>query len=591
MWQSLFETGEWQKWFVLCSIPILLALLILNIVPAALAFTVLAAVYVLLDIVSIPQFLGGFTNTALMTLILLLICSMAVERSQLIQYFSRQMIQQDEKRSFIRLISVSALLSAFINNTAVVAAFLGQIMRQKHIAASRLLIPLSYATILGGITTLVGTSTNMVVNSFVVNAGYDPLKMFSFALVGVPIMLVCLGIVYWRRNHLPNHQPSATDETAAYFLTAAVGAESDLIGKTIKSGGIGQLDGLFLLEIIRDGRLISPVSQFEIIMQGDHLIFAGSLENVQLLQKFKHLQLLGGAANEVLKSNLVEVIITNESELLYSTLEKVDFNNRFHAAVVGIRRGNKRLTGRLDRIPLRVGDALLLAIADTFYRQRTNERNFHILNQNDKHSHTLSKGKSILVALSFVLVILASALEILSLFKGLLMLLGLYLLTGCLSLDQMRRRFPFDLLLVIGSALVVSKGLETTGAAAMLGQAVMLLSPDNNAYLSLLIIFVLTVLLTEIITNNAAAALAIPLALQTAAALEVSYLPFVMAVVYGASACFLLPFGYQTHLMIYTPGNYRVKDFLRFGWAILFTYAAAALLLIPLIFPFRPASF
>ena len=119
----------------------------------------------------------------------------------------------------------------------------------------------------------------------------------------------------------------------------------------------------------------------------------------------------------------------------------------------------------------------------------------------------------------------------------------------------------------------------------------MLLSPDNNAYLSLLIIFVLTVLLTEIITNNAAAALAIPLALQTAAALEVSYLPFVMAVTYGASACFLLPFGYQTHLMIYTPGNYRVKDFLRFGWAILFTYAAAALLLIPLIFPFRPASF
>ena len=577
-----------QKWFVILSIPVLLSLLIMNIVPAALAFTVLAGIYVLFDIVTIPQFLQSFTSMGLITLILLLLCSLAVERSLLVHYFTRKLFTDNERMSFIRLISASSILSAFINNTAVVAAFLGSVVRQKHIAPSRLLIPLSFATIFGGITTLVGTSTNLVVNTFVVDAGLPPLNMFTFTIVGLPTALICLSALYFLRHRLPSNRAVHSEEEAStYFLTAEVGEHSDLIGKTIRSSGLGRLDKLSLLEIVRNGRLISPVVKNEIILAGDHLVFTGSVGDVQALQPYTDLHLIGGNASELLKSNLVEVLISNESELLYNTLAAVDFTSRFNAAVIGIRRGDKRLTGRLDHIPLRTGDALLLAVGDTFFHQRTNDRNFHIIDGSRHNGQSvLPKNKSIFVVIAFIAAILASALEILPFFKCLLLLLAAYLFTGCIQLSDLRRRFPFDLFMVIGSALVVSKGMESTGAATLLSEAVMAISPDNSAYISMILIFFCVFALTEIITSNAAAALVLPFALQTASHLGVSHMPFVMSVALGASACFILPFGYQTHLMVYAPGNYRVTDYLRIGWPLSLCYFLCVIILVPLAFPF-----
>lgn len=580
----------WSAYFVMFSVPILLILLILNIVPAALAFTVLASIYVILDIVSIREFLQSFTSMGLITLLLLLLCSLAVERSMLLHKFTGKLINKNERSSFLRLSALSFSLSAFINNTAVVAALLGTVMRQKHIAPSKLLIPLSYATIFGGITTLVGTSTNLVVNTFVVDAGLPSLEMFTFTWVGLPTALICLTLLYFLRKRLPYREnKNYQSETERYFLTAEIGESADLIHKTIAESGLLKLEGLYLLEIIRDGRLISPVAQSEILKQGDFLVFTGSVENVQLLQSFKGLNLIGGAAKELLTSNLVEVIISNESELLYNTLESVDFNRRFHAAVVGIRRGDKRLTGRLDRIALRTGDALLLAVADTFFNQRTNERNFHIISDTKNFTQrVLPKGKSIFVVVAFILAITASALNILPFFKCLLLLLGSYIIFGCLRLDDLRRRFPFDLFMVIGSALVVSKAMENSGAVSILSNAILKLSPENSAYISLILVFFSVFILTEIITNNAAAALILPLALSTASSLGVSHMPFVMATALGASACFIIPFGYQTHLMVYAPGNYKMIDYWRIGWPLSICYILCVLTLVPIFFPFHP---
>lgn len=577
-----------QKWFVLLTIPVLLTLLVLNIVPAALAFFALATLYLLLDIVNTSEFLQGFTNPALVTLIILLLCSLAVERSLLIQYLSRKIISTNEPRSLLRLMGITSFLSAFMNNTAVVASFLGTISRQKNIPPSRLLIPLSYASILGGIITLIGTSTNLVVNSFLVRADLPPLQMFTFTTVGVPIAFSCMILLYFLRHRLPSTTPhTITEDGEAYFLTAEVGKDCKHIGKSINQSGLGSLEGLYLIEIVRDGRLISPVSHREPLRADDQLVFTGTIENVQLLQPYQHLTLLGGSASDLLRSNLVEVIISNESELLYKTLEAVDFNSRFHAGVVGIRRGNKRLRGQLNRIPLRIGDALLLATDDTFFHQRANDRNFHILDKTNQASLiTLSKPKSQLVTFSFIAVILAAALNILSLFKGLFILLGLFLYTGCLDISDLRRRFPFDLFLIIGSALIVSAALEKTGGARMLGEYFIALSLNDNPYLSLIIIYLITYCLTEIITNNAAAALCVPLAIQTANALGVSYVPYVMTVAFGASACFIMPFGYQTHLMVYTPASYTMRDFFRIGWPIALCYGVLVCLLVPMIFPF-----
>lgn len=580
---------SFEKWFVLISIALLLGLLIMNIVPAALAFFVLASVFLIFNIVSVPEFLSTFSNSALITLVLLLLCSLAVEKSVFIQYLSKKIISDNEKISFFRLTFITSILSAFINNTAVVASFLGVVSRQTTIAPSRLLIPLSYASIFGGITTLIGTSTNLVVNSFVTKAGLPPLGMFTFTGVGMLVAGLSLAALYFKRNSLPYNPPQSTDESDNYFLTVRVEAESDLIGKTVRSSKLGELDGLYLLEIVRADRLISPVSRREVILAGDQIVFTGSVENVHLLQPFQNVTLLGGdSASQLLKSNLVEVIISNESELLYTTLEAVNFNERFSASVVGIRRGNKRLTGYLNRIPLRTGDALLLAVSDNFFHLRSNETNFHLLDKPHQNSQRiLSVKKSVFVMLAFLLVIILSAFELVPLFKGLIVLLGALLAGDCLRLSDLRWRFPFDLIFVIGSALVLSIGLENSGAAAMIGQAMMRILPENNAYLSFVVIFLMTVMMTEIITNNAAAALSMPLALQTAESLQVSYLPFVVGICFAASACFMIPFGYQTHLMVYTPGRYTVKNYLRTGWAVSLAYMLAALVLIPIFFPFH----
>ena len=221
-------------WAVLFSIALLLALLVSGRVKPAIAFVTLAGIFLLLGLVDTPTLLAQYTNPALATLLLLLLVSLALERSPLLDWLSRYLLKGHPRLATARLMGSTALLSAFLNNTAVVAAFLGVISRQQHIAPSRLLIPLSYASILGGITTLVGTSTNLVVNSFNLSASGSELGMFQFSLVGIPVALVTLCVLMWRANSLPHHQPEGTHEKLAYFLAADLKADSPMIGKSIE---------------------------------------------------------------------------------------------------------------------------------------------------------------------------------------------------------------------------------------------------------------------------------------------------------------------------------------------------------------------
>jgi di/tricarboxylate transporter len=268
------------------------------------------------------------------------------------------MLKGHPRLATARLMGSTALLSAFLNNTAVVAAFLGTISRQRHIAPSRLLIPLSYASILGGITTLVGTSTNLVVNSFNLSASGSELGMFQFSLVGVPVALITLCVLMWRANALPHNQLEGTHEKLAYFLAAGLAPDSPMIGKSIEENGLRSLDGLYLLEIERRGRLISPVAPDEQLQANDTLVFTGEIGKVQALLRFPGLTLFGHQADSLLATNLVEVVISHESGLSGKTLQDVDFRSMFSAGVVGIRRGEKRLEGQLGKIPLHVGDYL-----------------------------------------------------------------------------------------------------------------------------------------------------------------------------------------------------------------------------------------
>lgn len=570
---------------VLASIVLLLVLLVRARQSPAVLFAFWAGAYLMLGLVDQKVFLSGFTNPALATLVVLLLVSLALERSPMLDGLSDALIRGRPEAATLRLSSVTIPFSSFLNNTAVVGALLGVVVRQRRVPASKLLIPLSYASIFGGITTLVGTSTNLVVDSFTVNAGLPGLEMVQFAWVGVPTAIMCMVILVLVSRLLPDHEGHVNENGTAYFLEAQLLPDSALVGKTIEENSLRGLEGLFLVEILREGRLISPVSPDEVLVPNDVLIFSGETQKVQILQRFQGLRVFGAQTDLLLGSNLVEVIISNESVLANRTLREVDFRSLFDAGVVGIRRGERRLTGQLGRIRLRVGDSLLLAVGSDFWRHRNIDRNFHVLD-NSLQRPRLSRRENVVALGGFMAVIALAALEWISLLKGLLALLAILVINGTLSLGELRRRFPFELVVVIGSALVIANTLETTGTARLLAELMRQLFSDYGAYGALIGIYLLTMLLTELVTNNAAAAIAFPIALSTARMLGVDPMPFVMTVAYGASACFMMPFGYQTHLMVYSPGRYRIVDFLRVGLPVSLVYGACVLTLVPVFFPF-----
>lgn len=572
-------------YLVLASIGVLVALLVRGRIPPAVLFTSLAAIYYVSGLLDQQVLLASYTNPALVSLILLLLVSIVLERSPLLDRLSLVLLRGRASFATLRLSGFTAVFSAFLNNTAVVGALLGVISRQKRLPASRLLLPLSYASILGGMTTLVGTSTNLVVNSFVVGAGLPPLGMFSFAVVGIPVALACIAVLAFSARFLPGSAATEDDTSPAYFLEAQLIPGSPLAGKSIEANRLRNLEGLFLLEIARGERLISPVGPDEVLQEGDVLVFTGEVSRVQALQRFAGLRVFGNRADALLGSNLVEVVVAQGSELPNRTLREVDFRTMFDAGVVGIRRGEKRLEGQLGRVPLRVGDCLLLAVGPDFSQHRNLDRNFHVVNGVPLRPR-LTAPESTLALSSFVLVIALSALEWVPLFNGLLILLAVFLARRLLTLAEIRRRFPFDLLMIIGSALAIARVLETTRAAALIADGIRVLFDAQGPWVALVGVYLLTLILTELVTNNAAAALAFPIALSTASAFGVEPMPFIMCVAYGASACFLMPFGYQTHLMVYSPGRYRLIDFVRTGLPISIVYSLGVVLLVPVAFPF-----
>jgi di/tricarboxylate transporter len=570
---------------VLISLALLLGLLIHGRIPPMVLFTVWAGLYHVSGLLSEKDLLGSYTNPGLAVLVLLMIVSLALERAPLLEIAFRKLIRGRTGPAVFKLSLVTAAASAFLNNTAVVSALLGTVSNQREHAPSKLLLPLSYAAVLGGITTLVGTSTNLVVNSFAVRAGLPPIEMFQMTWVGVPVALACVVVLALLARWLPDRGQSQQSVRQDYFLEAGVAPGSPLIGKSIEQNALRNLEGLYLVEIMRSGRLISPVTPDEILHADDTLIFTGEVSKMHVIERFPGLQVFGSRADTLLRSNLVEVVVSNESELANRTLREVDFRTMFDAGVVGIRRGEKRLTGQLGRIPLRVGDALLLAVGKDFAHHRNLTRNFHVVG-GEPLQPKLTTGQTRWTLGGFALVILLAASGVFPLFAGLLVLLGAVLVTRTLSLGEVRRRFPFELILIVGGALATARVLETSGAAGLLTDGIRYLFEGYGVWGAFIGIYVMTVLLTECVTNNAAAALAFPVALSTARAFNADPTPFVMLVAYAASAAFLIPSGYQTHLMVYSPGRYRVLDFVRMGAPVSLVYGTMVIALVPMVFPF-----
>ena len=360
---------------------------------------------------------------------------------------------------------------------------------------------------------------------------------------------------------------------------------SPLAGKTVEAGGLRNLSHLFLTEIVRDGRVIAPVEPDEIIRADDLLVFTGDITRLDLLTQFPGLETHGQHYNLPI-DNLVEVVIAANSTLARRTIKEADFRSQFDAAVIAVRRGSERLVGPIANIPLEVGDTLVLVVGKDFDKRNNLSRNFVIVSRHEVQKF-VDPRKGVTAMGGFVAVIALSALGVVGFLKGLLVLLALFLLLGYAKVADLRRNMPYDLILIIASALIISEVMISTKVADLLAGGLLIGADQLGPYGALALLLVATWILTELMSNNAAAALAFPVAIGVAGQLGLSPAPFIMAVLYGASCSFVTPYGYQTNLMVMSPGRYTLGDFVRAGLPISLVFIATALVAIPVFFPFR----
>ncbi|KAF7769163.1 hypothetical protein PUND_a0245 [Pseudoalteromonas undina] len=537
----------------------------------------------LTGLIDLESMLVNYTNSSLITLVLLILVSIAIEKTTLIQRLAKSLSNGSLVKSVTKLGLSTAFLSSFTNNTAVVASLITAIKDNPNHSPSKLLLPLSYTAILGGTITLIGTSTNLIVNGFAVDAGMAPLGFFDFTLVGLGALSVGLITILVMLKCLPDNGKNS-QEVVPFYLEGKVQSGSKLINRTVEENGLRDLKDLFLAEIIRDGNRICAVTPQHIIQQDDVLLFVGDIKSVPLLTRFDGLKVVHDKHEKDIE-HLVEVVVSQSSKLIGKTVKEARFREQFHAAVIAIRRGHDRLQGGLGQVRLQAGDSLILAPGKSFYDLTNLKREFVYISGLDLQTH-LSAKQSNIVLLSFAGVLGLSILGAVPLVKGLLVLLIGLMLCGTIKLSEIKRRFPIELLAVVGSAIGLAKLMIGTGLAGQISDAMFLVLGDFGPYGAFIAIFLMTVLFTELITNNAAAALSFPVAYSLAIGFNVEPLPFIMAVAFGASASFISPFGYQTNLMVYSAGNYRLKDYVMMGLPLSIIYSITVLTLIPLVFPF-----
>ena len=538
----------------------------------------------LAGLISLEDMLINYANPSLITLILLVLVSIAVEKTTLVQKLAQSLSKGSLTSSVTKLGLSTAFLSSFTNNTAVVASLISAIKESPTHSPSKLLLPLSYTAILGGTITLIGTSTNLIVNGFAVEAGMEPLGFFDFTLVGLGALSVGLITILVMLKYLPDNGKN-DQEVVPFYLEGKVEAGSKLIGKSVEENGLRELKDLFLAEIIRGDKRICAVTPKQVIKEGDVLLFVGDIKSVPLLTQFDGLKVVHDKHEKDVE-HLVEVVVSHSSKYIGKTIKEIRFREQFHAAVIAIRRGHDRLQGGLGKVQLQAGDSLILAPGKEFYSLPNLKREFVYISGLDLQTHLKPKQSNIVLA-SFAAVLGLSIVGLVPLVKGLLVLLIGLMLTGTIKLSEVKRRFPIELLAVVGSAIGLAKLMIGTGLAGEISSAMLYVLGDFGPYGAFIAIFLMTVLFTELITNNAAAALSFPVAYALAVGFDVSPLPFIMAVAFGASASFISPFGYQTNLMVYSAGNYRLKDYIAMGLPLSIIYSITVLILIPLVFPFQ----
>ena len=491
-------------------------------------------------------------------------------------------------------------LSAFLNNTPVVAMFMpvvNEICKKTNISPSKLFLPLAYVATFGGVCTLIGTSTNLIVGGLIGKTGLPDLPkihMFDVTWVGLPCALA--GVVYlllFSRRLLPDRRPaiSLTDDPRQYTVEMLVQPGGPLVGQSVEQAGLRHLPGLYLAEIDRQGVILPAVGPQERLQTGDRLVFVGIVESVVDLQRMRGLtpatdQTFKLDAPRVQRS-LIEAVVSDRCPLVGKSIREGRFRTEYNAAVIAVARSGKRLTARIGDIVLQPGDTLLLEAHREFVRQRRNSSHFFLISGVENSAPTRHERAWLALAILVGMVTVASLgwLEMLAaaLVAALLMIVG-----RCCTSGEARQSIDWSVLLVIGASLGIGQALDSSGAAEAVASKLISLA-GGHPWLVLVMVYFVSMVFTELVTNNAAAVLVFPIALAAARSLEVSFMPFAITIMVAASGGFATPIGYQTTLMVFGPGGYKFSDYVRLGVPLDLVFMAVTVSITPWIYPFHPS--
>lgn len=558
------------------------------------AFLFAALVLVIFGIITPRQVLEGFSNQAIASVVIVILLTAGIRENFNIELFLDKAFGRVKtyKAFLLSMMSKVALLSSFVNNTPVVVLMTPYVFswgRKNNISPSKLLIPLSYATILGGMITVIGTSTTLVLNGFLLENKLSPINPIDLLVVGSAVAVICISFLVIFSSKL---LPSRTDiierfelNKREYLIEKRLSDKSKLIGKSVTDGGLRNLNGVYLVEIIRNEQLITPVSPSEIILSEDILIFAGNTDNIiDLTLTDIGIELPPKLTPSTKgKVKVVEAVVSANSSLLGKTVKESNFRERYDAAVIAIHRNGEKLSGKIGRISLKAGDVLLMYTGDQFSGRVDLFKDLYIIAGEEKE---IRPGRSninkLYVMLSAIVVLLSG--QFFNLFVSLLILLSLAVAMRLVTLKHVKRDLDINLLIILVLSISIGEAMINSGAGMLIGAGLVGLLSDYGCLAILFGLMVVATLLTSFITNVGAIAICFPLALAISNELGLDGGPFFLAIAFASSAAFLTPIGYQTNLIVYGPGGYNFRDFLKIGFPVTALYLLTAFLLIILLY-------
>ena len=587
----------WEAWLTLSVVAGCFAMMAFTRVSPDIIMSAGLTVLLVSGVLLPVEALAGFANQGMLTVAVLYIVVSGLTETGAVGWIVQNILGQPRtaRHAQSRLMAPAAVLSAFLNNTPVVAVFVPAVKewaRRYNLSLSKLLIPLSYASIAGGTCTLIGTSTNLVVNGLLVDqVGLPGLGMFDLAWIGLPITVsVLLFVLLFSGRLLPDRQEPLvhSDSMREYMAEMMVAEGSPLEGCCIEKAGLRSLPGLFLAEIEREGAILPAVAPRERLEANDRLIFVGAVESVVDLHRIRGLL---PATDQVLKlegarkdRSFFEAVLSDTCPLVGKSVREGRFRTRYHAVIIALARNGERLQGKIGDMVLRAGDTLLLEARPDFIDQQGRSRDFLLVSEVGGFHPPNHKGAPRALAVIVGMVALAAS-GWLSMLEAALLAAGLMIALGCTSGRVARQAPDWQVLVVIATSFGVGAALQKSGAAGVLADGIIGLA-GGNPWATLVLVFTATALLTAIATNNVAAVLAFPIALSAAQHMNVDVMPFAITIMVAASASFATPIGYQTNLMVYNAGGYRFADFVRIGMPLTLLVGLVTIGLVPLIWGF-----